>query len=1390
MKLQTRYRGRDHAFEGDRVLLLQELPVGAQITAAVIRLTPVAGPTGQVSVEHIDFDGTSGGWGATKTLGSTTLGGVVTSRWMEIDFHARRTLHRVQGTAVVTGAELQIDLGGAFVRMGSDGSLWVPGDPSRLIIDLSPNGATLLPGLVVTRLRLHHVTDQVDLRRITVLSHATNVHLGLDRMPPFWTRTGELTETQTTPDFSEMLQAYLAEAPAENGVYRVPIRLHSDLITRLDVAVTIEYSRQVETFPDGLDEVVLPFNYASLPNAQDHLLNVTVPKGARVVAGSTTARVIGGFADTRVALGQTGIVAAGVEVPVSAGLSQAQPVLIPAGEELPIKSIDLLLAAVTRTAEVNINFMPDSDGKPFGDTLLDQPASISLTRDTEGSLTWVNAELSRELLFKPDKLERLWLVVQVAEGEVVWGADAAPQASEPALQFSDSGGLAWRVTTHGGLAGLAAYFRLRNKPPRFQVPIELRVGAGDGAKRVALDRFQPTNRVDYRLDFDEVAETINEVLQSGAGDNPEEVELIVNGDFSRWPPTAFNPTSPFSMPLLGSPPIAVAAAPFGATAYVLSRFDNAADGGTFQIFDLACGKQNQITIPTPPMAFVLNPSGTRAYIIANGPSELHVIDTTLFAEIGLVRRIPGNVGIVAIQCHPNGNLLYLAVLLDGGRTQVWVVDVRELEQRILLSAPALPVIAQVDLNQDGILQAMEIPPDGQSLFLAAARPSSLHVMDTATNRFEEPITLGIVPRSFALARDGDRALIADGNRIQLIDPATAEVIMELDPAAIGAGVSAPFPIRDVAFSSDGNFAIAARSSVLPEPFTGVRVFDLQTGMPPESIDLDQDPIALTTVPADQAIMAVSTETLTVLQTGNPGPIEWQLTAGTVNPIALPGPFHGAVSLGHSEAAGPTGFSQVVPLVGGLTYRFQFYGHACDSGAFAEVRLVDALCERLHKVEIPIASEEQEQVTAAWNGLALHELAIETPAEAVQAEVRFIVPLGNTAVIDRVSLMVTTRVVVDGSLTEMADDKPAHWQLAPENASGLSFTPGKRGTLIENTGEETVTLGQTHAIEAAKPFVAELRADATHAEIEPKLELRWIAEAGNPAPAVLVVSAAASENRIMEGTVPEGTSQVELRLLVPPESSLDIEQLSLTQPQNTVVPITLVAQAPGEVTVTDARLNYELDPLPRPPVPAQGLCEATSPDGESKGDCCYCPCCGCDKTMEDPQAALSMDDRPVLLGTCLGCGGRLVRSGGALAANARRVSLTSLSPTRRVGSPEKREVSPRVEPEKDRAAAVKAKAKKPKTKPAPTKQAAVIAQKETKPVSTKGEPHKDPPAPPRSKAKKPTAASTKRATRMGLAKAIRALLEDPQLRPLVERAFKLTTIKSWSVARLAKHLERG
>jgi hypothetical protein len=447
-----------------------------------------------------------------------------------VDFHARCTLVSVLGSveSSSTSPFLQVDLGGMFVGVAQDGGMMAPDKPPYPV-PLDPAAAAPLLGLTVARFRLSPAETEgsLDVTRVTVRSVPSNLSVRLGQMPPFWTRPGDMTTAETSPDFSTVLNAFLAEAQAKDGFHALPLVVHSDTLTRLDVQVDVEYVLEQPVLPPHLPEASLTFGFSTQPGIDTSLMTVRLPRLAIPVAGENRAMVRGEFQPSRIAWGHVGNDPPTTPAAVTPQCSLAQPLV--SEQEIALTGVDLLLAgSASDLAGLNLAIRADEDGKPSANVLAQ--VGVEVEKPLPGRSAWGSASLATPLRIL-EKV-RYWLVLQSVQGQASWGTVSA--AGGPALQCSSDGGLSWRqATVEGSSAPVQALFRLRHTPESFSVPVQLQIGDGPGAVRRSLEEFAPLGRVEFPFDFSEklgeYLKTQEAAVPCGSG------ELLQNGGFDDPP---------------------------------------------------------------------------------------------------------------------------------------------------------------------------------------------------------------------------------------------------------------------------------------------------------------------------------------------------------------------------------------------------------------------------------------------------------------------------------------------------------------------------------------------------------------------------------------------------------------------------------------------------------------------------------------------------------------------------------------------------------------------------------------------------------------------------------------------------------------------------------------
>jgi hypothetical protein len=389
------------------------------------------------------------------------------------------------------------------------------------------------------------------------------------------------------------------------------------------------------------------------------------------------------------------------------------------------------------------------------------------------------------------------------------------------------------------------------------------------------------------------------------------------------------------------------------------------------------------------------------------------------------------------------------------------------------------------------------------------------------------------------------------------------------------------------------------------------------------------------------------------------PDEWLVTSGSVARQCYRDPFQQAAILGISPATRVpdprrSSFSQVVPVMDSCTYDFSFWGKATAPGASAELLWLGEVCGLLRVDQMPIEEVEGESESAEQIPIeiALHRRRLIAPEGATQAEIRFITPAGIVAAIDNVSLLGTRELILNNDLQENQEGQLAGWSQSPLSGAGVIVTYAEEVVELQNLSTVPVTLIQTVTVPAGEPFSLSFHGRVTNesdATIIVQLELSWLARdsATVGSKTTLEIPADGPDRLAVNGTIPANASEAEIRLVIPGSASLIVQEISFQPLELIQVPLTFIAQAPGELKVSDIRVAFdEVDPT-LPPIPESGLCTPTAPGrqpGEG-GDCCYCPHCGGDDPLLNPQPATTEAGRPAISGDCPKCGARLVQPGG-------------------------------------------------------------------------------------------------------------------------------------------------
>jgi hypothetical protein len=569
---------------------------------------------------------------------------------------------------------------------------------------------------------------------------------------------------------------------------------------------------------------------------------------------------------------------------------------------------------------------------------------------------------------------------------------------------------------------------------------------------------------------------------------------------------------------------------------------------------------------------------------------------------------------------------------------------------------------------------LAVSPDGSRVYVLvqgtgnSTGQAELLALDATTGLVFDSTRAAVLPplapRALALTPDGGTAVVVQAGRGSLVDLQQLAVTasFELDPGSAAVAVE-PGGARAFFAGTNGVASYDLARGTLDPPVPAGSVTSLAV--------TPQDDRILAAVPADPegpaGPLAAAGARVQVLPLGLPLLAEWALTAGQVqrSPLSAASPSFAVLGIApdpdhrDAPAPGPNAISQVVPTAAGCTYELRFLGLATVADAVAELlwRGTDGGVRRTDSVPIAVAPADRTAPAAV-----LHRASFAAPAGATAVEVRFTAPAG-VAGIAQASLRADGGALAGGDLAGGA----AAWRRTPADLPvGYALAESADGTRLRNVSPRAVTLFQRVPATAGAPFGLELRGRAVPVPGSPSsvavpgVELHWLAVDGSETgPATLLpVTAGQFDARAAAGTVPAETQQAEVRLVVPSGAALEVRSVDLRFPTPVELPVTFVAESPGELVLLDWQLTYDRVPAPLPPVPAGGLPAPTPPAPAAGGvpGASPCPCCGDDRPPADPSPAKTPAGRPVQTGLCATCGATRVTFGGPAVPGAPPVPL--------------------------------------------------------------------------------------------------------------------------------------
>jgi predicted flap endonuclease-1-like 5' DNA nuclease len=308
---------------------------------------------------------------------------------------------------------------------------------------------------------------------------------------------------------------------------------------------------------------------------------------------------------------------------------------------------------------------------------------------------------------------------------------------------------------------------------------------------------------------------------------------------------------------------------------------------------------------------------------------------------------------------------------------------------------------------------------------------------------------------------------------------------------------------------------------------------------------------------------------------------------------------------------------------GRTYELTFHGWA-RTEARAEVLWRAESGATLRIDALPI--DRRARAVGGTLEPSLHRGRFTAPAGTIAAEVRFVVEEG-IALLRDASFREPANALAAGDLRGAF---ATVWTQQPAAAPGFRIAAAGSGSQVGNAGAGPVTLRQEVAAIPGAPFELRLRGRLESGP-SPLLELRFLGadEVQMGEAVALEMAAHGFDHALALGTVPAGTARAEVVLAVPPGSSSRIEAIELLLAPNVRLPLTFLAEAPGELSVVGGVIAWDLaagnprgpafpSPRPRPNPTETPLPEPTPPPGAPDD-------CGCEGETPTVPAA----DTPAL-----------------------------------------------------------------------------------------------------------------------------------------------------------------
>jgi hypothetical protein len=335
---------------------------------------------------------------------------------------------------------------------------------------------------------------------------------------------------------------------------------------------------------------------------------------------------------------------------------------------------------------------------------------------------------------------------------------------------------------------------------------------------------------------------------------------------------------------------------------------------------------------------------------------------------------------------------------------------------------------------------------------------------------------------------------------------------------------------------------------------------------------------------------------------------------------------------------PAVLLQACPVSPACRYLFSFDAVASrQSSASAELLWVGAQGEPIDAWTVPLAEGDFPADDAdPPPALRPHRRVVVPPAGSARVEVRFRVPVG-VARVASASLAVSADLLVNGDLRLPLLGPDGGWSVGPETRAAVVRALPGGGTRVSGVGPGAAEVAQAVEVRAGVPLALRMegRGAAAPDGAVPALRVTWTDAAGRETgtPAAVALHPDDFTLHALRLDPPASAARAVVSLVVPPRATVQASRLTLVPTPEVDVPIRFVASAPGELTVTEACVVYDLgvvggapggvgalpaDGMPPSAMPA-GTGAAPGPPGASNASGAGDDCC-CDDDVPAPAAS--------------------------------------------------------------------------------------------------------------------------------------------------------------------------